>query len=119
MTSLPNGPTLVTGGAGFIGSHITDRLVGMGVEATVLDNLSTGKMENLSSCKDNKLFHFIQEDLSNTEGVRKALKDIKVVFHMAADPEVRTGVDDPHSSYNQNLKNTFYFLKGSVCLLHF
>ena len=110
MTSLPHGPTLVTGGAGFIGSHMTDRLIQNGIETTVLDNLSTGKMLNLSTSKDNKLFHFVNEDLNNIEGIRKALKDIKVVFHMAADPEVRTGVDDPHSSYNQNLKNTFYFL---------
>ncbi|TLX65865.1 MAG: NAD-dependent epimerase/dehydratase family protein [Thaumarchaeota archaeon] len=111
MFSYPYGPTLVTGGAGFIGSHITDKLIQEGIEVTALDNLSTGKISNLAACNGNKLFHFIKKDLNNHDGIRESLKDIKVVFHMAADPEVRTGFDNPESSYNENLRNTFYLLQ--------
>ena len=106
-----SGPVLVTGGAGFIGSHIVDRLTDEGIEVKALDNLSTGKISNLSKSKDKKTFSFIKEDLNNTQEVNRSLKDIKVVFHMAADPEVRTGFVDPSSSYRENVRNTFYLLE--------
>jgi UDP-glucose 4-epimerase len=106
-----SGPVLVTGGAGFIGSHIVDRLIDNEIEVKALDNLSTGKISNLSKSKDKKSFSFIKEDLKNTKKINRLLKDIKIVFHMAADPEVRTGFDDPSSSYRENVRNTFYLLE--------
>ena len=106
-----SGPVLVTGGAGFIGSHIVDKLTDKGIEVKALDNLATGKISNLSKSKDKKTFNFIKEDLSNIKEVNHSLKDIKVVFHMAADPEVRTGFVDPGSSYRENVRNTFYLLE--------
>ena len=106
-----SGPVLVTGGAGFIGSHIVDKLTDDGIEVKALDNLITGKISNLMKSKDKKTFSFIKEDLNNTQGINRSLKDIKVVFHMAADPEVRTGFDDPSSSYRENVRNTFYLLE--------
>src|SRR5438094_9317095 len=108
MKSYSYGPTLVTGGAGFIGSHIVDKLVDQKIDVNTLDNLSTGKLSNLSKSKGKKNFKFIKEDLNNSTGVRKALEDIKVVFHMAADPEVRTGFETPESSYKENVRNTFF-----------
>ena len=110
MMQIP-GPILVTGGAGFIGSHIVDRLTGEGIEVKALDNLATGKISNLSKSKDMRTFSFIKEDLNNTQEINRSLKDIKVVFHMAADPEVRTGFEDPGSSYRENVRNTFYLLE--------
>jgi UDP-glucose 4-epimerase len=107
----PHGSTLVTGGAGFIGSHIVDRLVAEDVKVTALDNLSTGKLSNLSECGGKKNFCFVKEDLNNLTGVRKLLNDIEIVFHMAADPEVRTGFDNPESSYRENVRNTFFLLE--------
>ena len=106
-----NGPVLVTGGAGFIGSHIVDRLVNDGIETVALDNLSTGMISNLANSEGKKNFSFIKEDMCNSKGVRNTLKGIKTVFHMAADPEVRTGFENPESTYRENLKNTFYLLE--------
>ena len=106
-----NGPVLVTGGAGFIGSHIVDRLVSDGTETIALDNLATGMISNLSNNEGKKNFRFIKEDMSDSEGVRNTLRGIKTVFHMAADPEVRTGFENPESTYRENLKNTFYLLE--------
>ena len=104
-------PILVTGGAGFIGSHIVDKLTDSGIEVKALDNLATGKISNLSKSKDKKTFTFIKEDLNNTQEINRSLKDVKIVFHMAADPEVRTGFEDPGSSYRENVRNTFYLLE--------
>ena len=106
-----SGPVLVTGGAGFIGSHIVDRLVNDGIETVALDNLSTGMISNLANNEGKKKFSFIKEDMCNSKGVRNTLKGIKTVFHMAADPEVRTGFENPESTYRENLKNTFYLLE--------
>jgi UDP-glucose 4-epimerase len=105
------GSILVTGGAGFIGSHIVDKLVADEIDVTALDNLSTGKLSNLSLSDSKKNFHFKKEDLGNQEGIKNALVDIETVFHMAADPEVRTGFDNPESSYRENVRNTFYLLE--------
>ena len=106
-----SGPVLVTGGAGFIGSHIVDKLVSDQVDVIALDNLSTGKLSNLTESNDKKNFCFIKEDLNNHDGVKKTLENIETVFHMAADPEVRTGFENPDSSYKENIRNTFYFLE--------
>jgi len=111
MSDYQCGSTLVTGGAGFIGSHIVDKLVNEGIEVTALDNLATGKLSNLSISENKKNFCFIKEDLNNTEGIKKSLKNIETVFHMAADPEVRTGFDNPESSYKENVRNTFFLLE--------
>ncbi len=106
-----SGPVLVTGGAGFIGSHIVDRLVNDGIETVALDNLSAGMISNLANSEGKKKFSFIKEDMSNLEGIKNTLKGIKTIFHMAADPEVRTGFENPESTYRENLKNTFYLLE--------
>ncbi len=103
--------TLVTGGAGFIGSHIVDKLVDDEISVKCLDNLSTGKISNLKSCENKNNFDFIKADLKNSEEIKKSLEDIKIIFHMAADPEVRTGYQDPGSSYRENLRNTFLLLE--------
>jgi len=105
------GLTLVTGGAGFIGSHVVDRLIADGVEVRVLDNLSAGNLLNLSTHKNNKNFHFIKKDLNDSESVKEALNDVQTVFHIAADPEVRTGFEHPQISYRENIENTFNLLE--------
>src|SRR5437867_1762387 len=102
---------LVTGGAGFIGSHVVDKLISNDTEVKVLDNLSAGNISNLSGCKANKKFHFINKDLNDNESLTDTLKDVKMVFHIAADPEVRTGFEHPEISYRENIKNTFYLLE--------
>ena len=111
LSYLSKGMTLVTGGAGFIGSHVVDRLVHYGTEVRVFDNLSAGNISNLSAHNDNKKFHFIKKDLNGAESLSEPLKDVKTVFHIAAYPEVRTGFEHPEKSYQENIRNTFYLLE--------
>jgi len=76
---------LVTGGASFIGSHLVDALVERDAKIRVVDNLSSGKRENIKRHLDNNRIEFIQADLKEPGVARKAMKDIQVVFHLAAD----------------------------------
>ena len=101
---------LITGGAGFIGSYIAEELIDSGIKVKVLDSLVTGKKENLEHCWNKKNFEFFQQDLANLKN-NDFLDDVDVVFHMAADPEVRTGYDKPENSFNENIVNTFNLLQ--------
>ena len=101
---------LITGGAGFIGSHLAEKLIESGIKVKVLDNLVTGKKENLENCWNNKNFEFFQQDLGNLDNV-DFLDNVDIVFHLAADPEVRTGYDKPENSFNENIVNTFNLLQ--------
>jgi len=102
---------LITGGAGFIGSHITEKLVFDNVDVKVIDNLSSGNFLNLSNCKDKKNFSFIKSDIRNADDLKIALNDVNTVFHMAAYPEVRTGFDQPELCFEENIANTFHLLE--------
>ena len=106
------GHTLVTGGAGFIGSHLTEELIKEKLEVTVLDNLSTGNKSNLNSCLGKENFSLVVEDLKNQNQIFECIKDIDTIFHLAADPEVRTGFSDPKLAYEQNIENTFRLLEN-------
>jgi UDP-glucose 4-epimerase len=81
----------VTGGAGFIGSHLVDRLVKMG-KVTVYDNLSSGRLEFISHHLDRGDFNFIEADLLDFSTLKQAISGHDVVFHLAANPEVRAGI---------------------------
>jgi UDP-glucose 4-epimerase len=81
----------VTGGAGFIGSHLVDRLVGMG-RVTVYDNLSSGRLEFISHHLDRRGFNFIEADLLDFGALKQAISGHDVVFHLAANPDVRAGI---------------------------
>jgi len=106
-----DGVALVTGGAGFIGSHLVDRLVSSDLEVKVIDNLSNGKLENLKNSKENKRFHFENKDLNDFSSLKDSLQDVKIVFHMAANPEVRIGYKNPEISFRENIQNTFHLLE--------
>ncbi|MDD5195565.1 MAG: SDR family NAD(P)-dependent oxidoreductase, partial [Candidatus Omnitrophica bacterium] len=82
MVTLKNKKVLVTGGAGFIGSHIVDRLLAEGARVTVLDNLSSGKIENIAHNK-NKI-NFIQKDIRDEAALNEAIKGIELISHQAA-----------------------------------
>ena len=72
--------TLVTGGAGFIGSHLVDRLLNEGFEVTVMDNLDTGCLENIAHHQGSKKFHFVRGDIRDFNLVKETMKDIDAVF---------------------------------------
>jgi len=81
----------VTGGAGFIGSNLVDKLISRGDTVTVYDNLSSGKKEFLKHHLNNEKFNFVKADLMNLPKLKEAIKDHDVVFHIAANPFVRLG----------------------------
>ncbi|GAF88598.1 unnamed protein product, partial [marine sediment metagenome] len=100
---------LVTGGAGFIGSNITERLVQKGEEVIVLDDLSGGKIENLSSVK-NKIT-FINGDIRNGKDLNKALKGVDFVLHQAALRSVPKSMARPLEYNDVNVNGTLKLLK--------
>ena len=75
--------SLVTGGAGFIGSHLVDYLLGAGASVRVLDNLATGKLENLAQHSGRSEFEFREGSILDRNTVRRAMSDVSVVFHLA------------------------------------
>ena len=87
--------TFVTGGAGFIGSHIVDRLISEGNTVTVYDDLSSGKKEFINHHINNDNFAFINADLINQKTLDEEIKNHDVVFHIAANPDVRLGAQKP------------------------
>jgi UDP-glucose 4-epimerase len=103
---------IVTGGAGFIGSHIVDRLLLRGDEVIVIDNLSSGKMDFLKEHADNPDLKFIKLDLLDMENLKKTVKDADAVFHLAANPDVRLGVSDTRVHLEQNIIATYNLLEA-------
>lgn len=101
---------LVTGGAGFIGSHVVDRLLGEGHKVRVYDNFSTGRQSFLK----NKNFELIRADLKDKTKLKKAMKGINFVFHLAAHADVKTGFDNHFIDHNQNLGMTHNVLEAIV-----
>lgn len=85
---------LVTGGAGFIGSHLVDALIGKGHEVAVYDNLSSGRMDFLSQHKKNPAFKFVKGDLLDLDSLCKSVEGADIVFHLAANPDARAAIRD-------------------------
>lgn len=107
---------LVTGGAGFIGSHIVDRLLNEGFEVTVIDNLDTGCLENVAHHKDNKRFHFVKGDIRDYSLVKRTVKGADAVFHEAALASVVLSIRDPTITNEINVVGTLNLLKASLDL---
>ena len=99
---------LVTGGAGCIGSHIAETLVKRGDEVRVLDNLSTGKMENLAGIAGK--FEFVEGDIRDLETCRRAVEGVRTVFHEAALASVARSVEDPLLANAINVTGTLNLL---------
>jgi nucleoside-diphosphate-sugar epimerase len=102
---------LVTGGAGFIGSHIVDRLVGLGHRVRVLDNLATGNLRNLHAVRDR--IEFLEADVADPAVCRKAVSGMDWVFHQAAAVSVPFSVDHPDEAHRTNVDGTFYLLDAA------
>lgn len=102
---------VVTGGAGFIGSHLARHLINEGCRVKVIDNFSCGKPENLAQC-DKARLQVCEMDLRNASETKKELEGAEVVFHLAADPEVRTSGINPASHYEANVQATFNVLEA-------
>lgn len=101
---------LVTGGAGFIGSNIVKKILENGDFVRVVDNLSTGKKENVEEFLDNKNFEFFEGDLADLEFAKKSVGGIDFVIHQAAVPSVPRSIEDPIKSNNANVVATLNLL---------
>ncbi|HOO54626.1 MAG TPA: NAD-dependent epimerase/dehydratase family protein [Methanothrix sp.] len=102
---------LVTGGAGFVGSHLVDRLIESN-RVTVLDNFSSGKMEFLEGHNSDTKFGLIEADLLDQEAVEAALVGKDLVFHLAANPDVKIGAEDTRTHLDQNVIATYNLLES-------
>jgi UDP-glucose 4-epimerase len=105
---------LVAGGAGFIGSHIVDKLLEDGLDVTVLDNFSTGRIENLAQHKHNKNLRVVKGDIRDVKQIKTAIKDVDAVFNDAAVVSVRLSVDNPILVNDVNVNGALNLLKASA-----
>jgi len=99
---------LVTGGAGFIGSHLTERLIELGHEVVVLDDLSTGREENMAHLQGR--CRFVKGSITDLQLLRELMPGIEVVFHQAALGSVPRSVEDPMTTHEVNITGTFNVL---------
>ena len=105
---------LVTGGAGFIGSHVVDRLVNEDCEVRVLDDLSTGKLENIQTHLKSGKVELIKGDIRDTSIVKKSLDEVNRVIHIAALDSVPLSVENPDLTFDINLLGTLNLLRSSI-----
>ena len=106
-----SGIAVVTGGAGFIGSHIASALTAGGARVRIIDDLSTGYIENVAEIKGD--VDLIQTSLSNSAEVKRALEDAELIFHEAAIPSVPRSVSDPRTTHVACVDGTFTLLEAA------
>ena len=102
----------VTGGAGFIGSNLVDRLIIEGHNVKVYDNLSTGRMDNILGATESTWFSMTEGDLHEVELLRSAMEGSDIVFHFAANADVRHGPEHPLLDFDQNTIGTINVLEA-------
>jgi len=103
---------LVTGGCGFIGSHLVRRILEFGWDVIVFDNLSKGEANNLPPVKDSGMLRLMVGDLLDAQAIQAALDDRELVFHLAANPEVRLGYQNTEVDFRQNIVATYDLLEA-------
>jgi len=104
---------LITGGAGFIGSHLAEYLLTNDYTVTVIDNLSTGSLDNISHLQENPRFRFVQEDLRNPLVTDQLVSECDVIFHLAAAVGVQKILQEPISSIENNIGGTEAMLQAA------
>lgn len=105
--------TLVTGGAGFIGSHLVDRLIADGHDVTVIDNLATGRLVNLEHIGESPQFHVVQADVADPVAIRPHFAGIDWVFHLAALADIVPSVKRPLDYHRANVDGTISVLEAA------
>lgn len=104
---------LVTGGAGFIGSHLVDRLLGNGHRVTVLDNMSTGRGENLAHCCEHADLQLVDIDVAGHNKIESYFDGIDWVFHLAALADIVPSIQRPDQYFRANVDGTFAVLEAA------
>lgn len=103
---------LITGGAGFIGSHLTDKLLSLSYNVTVLDNLSNGKLENLETANKYDSFKFVEGDILDKELCKKLSEGVDIIFHLAC-LGVRHSIHSPFENHRVNAEGTLNVLEAA------
>ena len=104
--------TLITGGCGFIGSHLADLLVDLGYEVVVIDNLSVGRKENINHLIGNSKFTFVEADIVDFDSIENVFKDVDWVFHLAALADIVPSIENPKKYYQSNVNGTLNVLEA-------
>jgi len=104
---------IVTGGAGFIGSHLTDRLLAEGHHVTVIDNFSTGRPQNLEHHKDARELQLIQADINDEDAIKPYFSGVDWVFHLAALADIVPSIQRPRDYFHANVDGTFSVLEAA------
>ena len=105
---------LVTGGCGFIGSHLSEKLLTLGHEVIILDNLTCGRRENIKGFETHSRLTFHQIDICNRDAMRPYLHDVDWVFHMAGIADIVPSIERPDSYYQTNVTGTLNLLQCSL-----
>lgn len=104
---------LVTGGSGFIGSHLTDRLLALGRSVRVVDNMQVGKPRNLQQHKDNPKLDILKADVADPAVMAKAMSGVERVFHLAAMADIVPSIQNPEDYFRSNVVGTFVTLQAA------
>ena len=103
---------IITGGAGFIGSHLADFLIDSDYEVVVVDNLSIGRLENINHLLVHSKFTFLQADITDFDAIENMFKDAYWVFHLAALADIVPSIENPTEYYKSNVNGTFNVLQA-------
>lgn len=104
---------LITGGAGFVGSHLSDYLLAQGWHVTIVDNLSTGRLQNITHLEQTPNFHVVIDDITNAMIVDRYVSECDVVFHLAAAVGVNKILNEPIATIETNINGTEVLLKAA------
>ncbi|MDH7477213.1 MAG: SDR family oxidoreductase [Candidatus Bathyarchaeota archaeon] len=105
---------LITGGSGFIGSHLVNYLLKSGNDIVVLDNFSSGKIENIQEHINSKRFRLIRGDVRNPEDVEKAFENVEAICHLAAIVNIPLSIENPLLTEDVNVQGTLKLLEASI-----
>jgi len=103
---------IITGGCGFIGSHLADELVNLKFEVIVIDNLSVGRIDNISQLIGKTNFTFIEADISILDDILHLFESVEWVFHLAALADIVPSIESPSSYFQSNVNGTFNVLEA-------
>ena len=102
---------LITGGAGFIGSHLAEHLLASGQQVTIIDNLSTGRLENIAAFQDDQNFRYAIEDIRNIHVIDRLVSECDIIYHLAAAVGVQKIISEPINTIEVNIGGTEVVLK--------
>ena len=112
MNSIEGKKVVITGGAGFIGSHLVDRIMREAADVWVLDNMSSGREEFLGRWFGDDRLHMAKVDVTQLDSMMRYMKGADVVFHLAANPDVRSAADNTYAHVEQNILATYNVLEA-------